>query len=152
MTDEYLRQAYETTADLLTGKKTDFQFREPLARGAAGECYEREDGIIQIHILPRLGVQTAYKVALHEIAHVKLHPFTTLKTSQYKAAAQVDAAASNAQPITKVIEFQAQSLADGWIERAHSLIKSSIKWYTTPTERALMNLIALQTLAKLQEL
>lgn len=142
--DENLRETFEKTAEALSGKDVAFCFRDPPGHGAAGECYRTADGL-HIDVAPFLDLETAYRVAVHEFAHAKLHGdrMTTMPAAEAVPGRSF-------RPNVPTAEDEADTLADLWIEKAHQTIKHMIRWNTTDVERAIMNLIALQTLARLK--
>ncbi len=143
LNDNDLREAFEKTAEHLTGKLIALRFSKPKALHAAGESYIDENGISRINIAPGVSVQEAYNILLEEIAHVRLNHVGKVTKAQIELTQFLDARQLNSQPERKPTENEAEKLADDWREYAHEQIAKSLRIGTTEKQRAFMNLNAL---------
>lgn len=106
--NEPLRRTFEKTAEHLAGKKLFLCFRTPPNPRATGECYKSGD-LIHIDIDPNLTAWGAALIALHEIAHARLH----WQLMQPMPAAQIKARSSDRENLP-TLEQQAEALAAKW--------------------------------------
>jgi hypothetical protein len=112
-----LRAEMEAAAEHLTGDVILLRFRQPPTRGAQGECYKVEDGLVCIDIFPALGIAKTYELFLHETAHAKLHVKHVIETPDhltYSGAIAETIPPAAIQSILKEREAQAEAQAARW--------------------------------------
>lgn len=142
-----LRAEMEATAERLTGKVILLQFREPPTRGASGECYKTDSGLIYIDLSPALGLEETYRVFLHETAHAKLHAATVKPTPEhltYSGAIEWQTYPAQVQAVADRSEAEADTLAASWASWADRMTSKALQSNDSIMAHVIAKLTALQ--------
>ena len=125
---------FETTATYLIGAPTRVRFQNPPMKGARGECYKLESGLICIDLAPHLSGELLFGVALHEIAHGVLHVRNAEPTPEHKTKSGVIPRNSDYGIFTDYMhkvsarqESDAWNLANRWNYWAHEIAAPVLK-------------------------
>lgn len=107
--------SFQELAERLSGQSLVVRFRDPPIKGAFGECYRLDNGVlvVDVKVGPILGM---FDTLLHETAHAKLHhdiaPVTSNENVKSGAIDLPDAGVPH-------FENPAKKQVDKWMDYLH---------------------------------